>query len=710
MGTSGLLEQLPFTEFIQTLANLGKSGRVTLARFAERGSVILRRGQIVGAASSTLRETLGSLLVGQELITENELKAALERQSQRSESRLLGRILVDEGILTEDQLGHVVHQQTRRVIGELMTWKYGFIEFEPCEIEDENVIGTEAAELMLGEGISAESLILAGAVEIDHHEFEAFEASEELGGGGKVPEVRSSPVSAPIEPRAESAGTGFETVAQPTQSGEDRARLARAVAALPLPPETEAEKSETGRRIASLRDLMAEIRSPEFTGELTTRIMEYTTEILGRSVLFSVQSGQFCGMGYYSSKPVDQSTLEAVRELRIPVGEPSLLADVAARHQSYKGGLPDVSLNRRIIDCLGSVTPQEVVAIPLIADSRVLMVLYGDSASGEKAIGSIAELELLMLQTGLLMEREQLRSRGERPGDGTASSSAGFGDFRTLVDLDPEPIVLVDPDLQVLFANQAMGETLAEPASDLVGTDLLEAVHPQDGSDLREVVHEISQGGAPSGNTVRFKQADGTWRRTFLLPSVVGVGGAGRSVMLRALTSRQVHRRHDPLTGFFNHEALIDQLARRITRIPFTETDPFAVLMLGIDRFTLINKHFSWAVGNEILCAVANRLSEQLRPSDVVSRVEGDRFCVILDRIRSKEDSTLVAERMAKLLAEPFEVSGEEMALSISIGVVESDPVFTRATEMLAAAEGAMFRAKASHGTSVEVHVANGEE
>ena len=116
------------------------------------------------------------------------------------------------------------------------------------------------------------------------------------------------------------------------------------------PPPESAADAASGHH--SLKSIMNMIRSPEFTGELTTRIMEYTTEILGRSVLFSVQSGQFCGMGYYSSKPVDQSTLEAVRELRIPVGEPSLLADVAARHQSYKGGLPDVSLNRRIIDCL----------------------------------------------------------------------------------------------------------------------------------------------------------------------------------------------------------------------------------------------------------------------------------------------------------------------------------------------------------------------
>ena len=175
--------------------------------------------------------------------------------------------------------------------------------------------------------------------------------------------------------------------------------------------------------------------------------------------------------------------------------------------------------------------------------------------------------------------------------------------------------------------------------------------------------------------------------------------------MLRALTSTQVNRRHDPLTGFLDHDALVEQLARRITRIPFPQTDPFAVLLVGMDRFRFINQHFGWSGGNQILCAVANRLSEQLRPSDVVSRFEGDRFCVILDRIRAKEDAALVAGRIAKFLSEPFEVSGEQMEVSVGIGVAVSDSVFTKPAEMLAAAEVAMLHAKADDGAAVEVHV-----
>ena len=463
MGTSGLLEQLPFTEFVQTLANLGKSGRITLARFAERGFVILRRGQIVGAASSSVRETLGSLLVGQGLLSESELMGALERQGQPAETRLLGRILVDEGILTEDQLGHVVRQQTRRVIGELMTWRYGFIEFEPCEVEGEDVVGDDLAELMLSDGISAESLILAGAVEIDHQGMASLEAPAEVPAASPPPKPRAE---APVETRTSRIPTrGRRRLWSPSprrgpapsrswtpcpsrrkvltslpwiranrcrrrRSASDSVDTAWSLATAPMPEQDEPEEPEAVVRMANLRDLMAELRSLEFTGEITSRIMEHSTRLLKRSVLFSVQGGHFCGLACYGAEPVDDEVVTAVRDLRIPVGEPSVLADAAAGQESYVGGLPDLPFNRRLIDCLGGDTPPEVVAVPLVVDSRVLMVLYGDSASGGQTVESKAELELLMLQAGLVMEKERLEALQELRARGKREPESGFGDFR----------------------------------------------------------------------------------------------------------------------------------------------------------------------------------------------------------------------------------------------------------------------------------------
>ena len=134
---SGLLEQLPFAEFVQTLANLGKTGKLSLARFGERGFVFFRDGRIIGAASTSVRETLGSLLIGQKLVTEGELAAALELQGDPADNRRCGKMRLDMGVLSREILQDVFRQQTQRVVSELMRWKHGHFEFEAMEIVEQ---------------------------------------------------------------------------------------------------------------------------------------------------------------------------------------------------------------------------------------------------------------------------------------------------------------------------------------------------------------------------------------------------------------------------------------------------------------------------------------------------------------------------------------------------------------------------------------------
>ena len=638
---SGILEQLPFPEFVQTLANLGKTGKLTLSRFGESGFVFFRDGKIVGAASTSVRETLGSLLVGQRLVTEEELAAGLKVQRDLAETRRLGTILLDLGVLSQEDLRGVIRQQTQRVVSELMRWKNGHFEFETLEIEDWDEFETEIIDVLLPEGFSAESVILAGAVDVD-------EASD-------------------------------------------------------LKAEVEAVGAEPGaaRSIASLRDLLLDIRSPEFTGELTTKVMEYASGLAQRCVLFSVQGGHFCGMGYYGTQS-DASMLEAVRDLRISVGEPSVLADAAARHEAYKGSLRDDPTNRQIVDCLGDFWPEQVIAAPLVVNGRVTMLIYGDSGPSKAQLGSVAELEVLTLQIGLAMEK-RLLEEGREAAVTEAEKVDGLenDDFRSLLDSDPEPIVVVSPAGTILYANTMFADILGRPADELLGDEISVGAHPDDANDLLRVVLEVGRGGAPGGNTVRFRESDDSWRRCYLLPSALGMRSGNRCVMLRALTAGEIHTRYDPLTGLLDSEALVESVGRSLLRSSHEDGEPFAVLFVGVDRFMLINVQHGWARGNEALRTLADRLAASLRPGDVVSRLGGDRFCVVLDRLREASDGVAVAKRTAEFLRQPMELGQETLSLSVSIGVVTSEGDYGSAEEMLKVAKGAMLEAKAKGGMSV---------
>ena len=101
------------------------------------------------------------------------------------------------------------------------------------------------------------------------------------------------------------------------------------------------------------------------------------------------------------------------KRLKLPLDQPSVVAEAADRQECYRGTLDDNEANRKLIEALGGDTPTEVVAIPLVVNDMALLVLYGDNAATGEPIEQVHQLELLMLQAGLAMERHLLRKRLE---------------------------------------------------------------------------------------------------------------------------------------------------------------------------------------------------------------------------------------------------------------------------------------------------------
>jgi diguanylate cyclase (GGDEF)-like protein/PAS domain S-box-containing protein len=660
----GTLEHLPFPEFVQTLSNLGKSGRLTLSRFGEKGYVFFHEGRIVGAALTSMRETLGSLLVAQHLITEEQLAETLEIQRGSDRSCRLGSLLVERGLVSREDLQWVVRQQTQRILSALIRWTHGQFEFESAAIDDEEAVFAEILEMRLADGLSADGALLAAAVGADQ------------GPAGAL-------------------GRGVDPSATVPAARASRAALAR--------------------------DLLVVLRSPRFDGELTEEVMRHLLALASRYVVFSVEGDRFRGLGCYGGE-VDDQKLEAIRALRIPLSEPSILAEVAARRKAFRGPLAKDPWNQKIVESLGGIHPSQALAAPLVVNERVTHVIYADSLAGAEAheaaaltgsdaLGSADEIELAMLQIGLATEKRLLEKSLAQ--DGVLALESGGEPardvFRSLLDSDPEPIVVVDSEGAIFYANQALGDIVGKSPEELPGSDISLAIHPEDLPDLREILVEVGFGGAPGGNRVRLREAGGSWRRCYLLPSALGLRAGHRFVMLRALTAGEIHTRFDPLTGLLEYEALVTHLARRLERARIDEEQneevrPWAVLIVGLDRFTMVNVQYGWARGNEVLRTIADRLALNLRPGDLVSRAGGDRFCVILDRLRDVEDAALVAERLIEFLSEPIQINEEGLRLSVSLGVVTSKGGYRSADDMLWDAREALAEAKGKKGSAFVRH------
>lgn len=150
---------------------------------------------------------------------------------------------------------------------------------------------------------------------------------------------------------------------------------------------------------------------------------------------------------------------------------------------------------------------------------------------------------------------------------------------------------------------------------------------------------------------------------------------------------------HDPLTGLANRRKFqerLDQALAQARRFPQT----VSVLFIDLDRFKLINDHHGHEVGDAVLQTVARRLQAVLREVDTVARIGGDEFVALLGAPATPEQLEAIARKLLQVLGEPVPVEGLGLDLGCSIGVASYPEHAGNATDLLAAADHAMYQAK----------------
>ncbi len=125
---------------------------------------------------------------------------------------------------------------------------------------------------------------------------------------------------------------------------------------------------------------------------------------------------------------------------------------------------------------------------------------------------------------------------------------------------------------------------------------------------------------------------------------------------------------HDSLTGLPNR-ALLQILVGQALAHTQRHGAQGAVLFVDLDRFKTINDTLGHATGDQLLKAVAARLTRVLRQSDTVARIGGDEFTILIEEIEQPQDAAHVAEKILSALAEPFDLAGQELFISASIGI-----------------------------------------
>jgi len=389
MSLVGRLEDLALPDIFQIISLSKKTGTLVVRSRKGTGMVAFRNGQVVQAGSDVIRDSLGNILVSQGLIDAADLSAALAVQ-RTSSDKPLGRILVESGVITAKIIEDVVRQQVEEIISDLLGWEEGFFNFELGEVVPKDKIEIDTQDFLLKQGISAEYLLMESTRLLD----------EKRKDQPRKPAPKAAPAPAPVPslPVTRSAPPApvTRTSSDPARA-EFRARI---------------ETEEPSKHITTLKSMFDELRFPTATAEVTLLILRYASEVVNRAILFMAKKDEVRGLGQFGIElESGRSADQVVRKIVIPLGEPSLFRTVIENRRTYLGPLEPTEQNKHLINTVGGAMPDKALAIPLIVDSKVALVVYGDNLPDQRPIKGVETLEIFMNQAGMALEKALLERK-----------------------------------------------------------------------------------------------------------------------------------------------------------------------------------------------------------------------------------------------------------------------------------------------------------
>jgi diguanylate cyclase (GGDEF)-like protein len=362
---------------------------------------------------------------------------------------------------------------------------------------------------------------------------------------------------------------------------------------------------------------------------------------------------------------------------------------------------PEEALTRTTrIDFAGREWELQTRALPQYTESLRSWAAWATIAVGVLASGMLGAL--LLITTG---NRRRIEALVERRTAELEAASARLHENQTAL-VDAQRIARLG-SWETITGREGLNASvelhlLLACTSDRLSSldDLVDAIAPASRSALLDAIEHAAAG---SGRIMLDCNTEGLPRRTLQF-RIEGEHVDGRLQRIRgtaqdvtALREAEARIRYlarfDPLTGLLNRSAWQDH-AQDVLRHAVRHEDRCAILFLDLDDFKRVNDSLGHAAGDRLLTQVAGRLSGCVREEDLVARIGGDEFVILLPRIAHAEEPARVAERVLEALARPLQIDGQPLHVGGSIGIALYPADGGEIDSLLKHADTAMYEAK----------------
>ncbi|OIP13481.1 MAG: hypothetical protein AUK53_06375 [Betaproteobacteria bacterium CG2_30_59_46] len=282
--------------------------------------------------------------------------------------------------------------------------------------------------------------------------------------------------------------------------------------------------------------------------------------------------------------------------------------------------------------------------------------------------------------------------------------------LREITTMMGEAVYALDRDGHVIFINPAAEQLLGWSEEELLGRHGHEAFHykrpdgspfPRQECPVFKTIH--------SGHTYRSEEdfmvrKDGSFLPVTIVSTpllregeIVGSVAAFHDITERKQAMKRIQylAHYDALTGLPNRRLLEDRFEQALVRAKRNHRS-LAVMFLDLDHFKQVNDTLGHDQGDELLKAVAQRLTASVRQEDTVSRLGGDEFVVVLPEITGVGDAEIVAQKIVEVIRSPVKLERQELHITTSVGLAVYPQDGEDIVSLMKNADSAMYRAKES--------------